>query len=573
MKTHIARLFLLLFVGLSFVACGSDKTTPPDNSPTIINIAAIAGVTAPVRGDVPVTSITETAQYTGTVTTWSPAVSGEFAAKTVYTATITLAPKTGFTLQGVAANFFTVAGAATATNAANSGVVIAAFPATDAEPIENEYEAPEGISIDVYDGDTLMTTITTDVFNEIQQEIVISNNRNYVAYAISDVLEYLGCTLSEFTKIVYDTTDNRPATRNSDSFDNAYIAIGYYMEAGDDLNTSGAPRVLPEGADTSSGGVIQYVKGITVNPVEGEEPDEPGEPGEPENEYDVPENFSIDVFDGKWLIGAITAEVLNGIQQEVVTTTDNGRNYVAYAVTDVLAHLEEIELLRFDLSAFSKIVYDTTDNHPATRESTSFDDAYIAIGYYTTPGGSLTTSGVPRVLPEGAATTNGSVVQNVARITVNPLDDLDNEYVLPVLTNDTVEIYEGDTLVASFTTDDLEEMQQKLVRTVTARSMGGNDDRVYAAYSISDILAYIDYTPPAFTQIRYHASDGYGDGNPPLDKTSFDRAYVAIGYYTYGTSSESLNYGGALRVIVDSNAKTSDQILQSVVRITVNPTW
>lgn len=90
--------------------------------------AAIEGVTAPVVGEKPVTAITEGKQFTGTVT-WSPEVS-TFAASTVYTATITLTPKVGYKLDGVAANFFTVAGAASVSNEANSGVVTAVFPAT-----------------------------------------------------------------------------------------------------------------------------------------------------------------------------------------------------------------------------------------------------------------------------------------------------------------------------------------------------------------------------------------------------------------------------------------------------------
>ena len=90
--------------------------------------AAIEGVTAPAVGEKPVTAITEGKQFTGTVT-WSPEVS-TFAASTVYTATITLTPKAGYKLDGVAANFFTVAGAASVSNEANSGVVTAVFPAT-----------------------------------------------------------------------------------------------------------------------------------------------------------------------------------------------------------------------------------------------------------------------------------------------------------------------------------------------------------------------------------------------------------------------------------------------------------
>lgn len=89
---------------------------------------AIGGVTAPVVGETPVTAITEGKQFTGAVT-WSPKVS-TFAASTVYTATITLTPKVGYKLDGVAANFFTVAGATSVSNGANSGVATAVFPAT-----------------------------------------------------------------------------------------------------------------------------------------------------------------------------------------------------------------------------------------------------------------------------------------------------------------------------------------------------------------------------------------------------------------------------------------------------------
>lgn len=90
--------------------------------------AAILGVTAPVQGAVPVDTITDATQYTGIVT-WSP-VNNPFSTSTVYTATITLTAKAGYTLTGVAANYFTVAGAAFVTNPANSGVITAVFPAT-----------------------------------------------------------------------------------------------------------------------------------------------------------------------------------------------------------------------------------------------------------------------------------------------------------------------------------------------------------------------------------------------------------------------------------------------------------
>jgi hypothetical protein len=81
-----------------------------------------------MAGATPVTTTTAGTGYTGTIA-WSgtPAV---FDFATTYTATITLTPTSGYTLTGVTANFFTVAGATSVTNSANAGVITAVFPAT-----------------------------------------------------------------------------------------------------------------------------------------------------------------------------------------------------------------------------------------------------------------------------------------------------------------------------------------------------------------------------------------------------------------------------------------------------------
>jgi hypothetical protein len=104
----------------------------PVAAPTVISVSAIAGVTAPVTGGTPVTTTTAGTGYTGTVS-WSTSPV-TFAAATAYTATITITPTSAYTLTGVAADFFTVAGATSNTNPANSGVITAVFPATAAGP-------------------------------------------------------------------------------------------------------------------------------------------------------------------------------------------------------------------------------------------------------------------------------------------------------------------------------------------------------------------------------------------------------------------------------------------------------
>lgn len=98
--------------------------------PVMITQTAIEGVAVPVTGEKRVTAIDNT-QFTGTIS-WSPDDS-TFQASTTYTATITLTPKPGYKLAGVAANSFTVAGATSDSNSASSGVVTAVFPTTASE--------------------------------------------------------------------------------------------------------------------------------------------------------------------------------------------------------------------------------------------------------------------------------------------------------------------------------------------------------------------------------------------------------------------------------------------------------
>ena len=101
---------------------------------SVVDVKAITGIIIPAAGQTPTATVAGT-QYTGAVT-WAEALdaNGKFVLGTEYTATITLTAKEGFTFTGVTENFFTVAGATTVTNAANSGVVTAKFPAAEEPP-------------------------------------------------------------------------------------------------------------------------------------------------------------------------------------------------------------------------------------------------------------------------------------------------------------------------------------------------------------------------------------------------------------------------------------------------------
>ena len=138
----LAVMFTLALTGCK-EAENTSETSNPGNGTTpvvtpsgkVITIDAVKGVIVPANRLTPVTTITENEQYSGTVA-WNNNPS-TFAPLTEYTATITLKPKTGYTLQGVKANFFTVVGSSSISNAADSGVVTAVFPETKSKYVTN----------------------------------------------------------------------------------------------------------------------------------------------------------------------------------------------------------------------------------------------------------------------------------------------------------------------------------------------------------------------------------------------------------------------------------------------------
>ena len=110
---------------------GTVTVTFPETAPAAVTETTITGLTAPVVGETPVTTITATDEYTGTVS-WNPTDS-PYKCAVVYTATISLSAKTGFTFNGIGENSFTVDGADSVTHSAGSNkslTVAVTFPET-----------------------------------------------------------------------------------------------------------------------------------------------------------------------------------------------------------------------------------------------------------------------------------------------------------------------------------------------------------------------------------------------------------------------------------------------------------
>lgn len=242
---------------LVLTATASDQTfnltipvTVTGDPGTIININAITGVTAPVTGAPPVPTINETEQYTGTMN-WSPAiVDDKFAGATAYTATITLIPKTGFTLTSVTENFFTVADADTVTNAAGSGVVTAVFPATAVQKADDPAApAAPTLASKTHNSVTLAANLAHQFSKDNGQTWQDSN----VFTGLSASTQYT------FVARVKETATNNPSSASTglSVTTNAAPSSGSPSSGGSSSSSTQSSGVLvtSDGQDTSDAGV------------------------------------------------------------------------------------------------------------------------------------------------------------------------------------------------------------------------------------------------------------------------------------------------------------------------------
>ncbi len=156
--------------------------------PKTIN-TAITQLTAPVKNEVPQTEI-ETDEYTATVV-WSPEVTDKFVYNTVYTATITITPKTNYTVKGIAENGYTVSGAETVTNEADSATVTAVYSATGSDDTvdTNEFTKPLEIVGWTY-GDTPNAPTATAKYGTIKYTYSTAADGEYSEIVPTDAGTY-----------------------------------------------------------------------------------------------------------------------------------------------------------------------------------------------------------------------------------------------------------------------------------------------------------------------------------------------------------------------------------------------
>ena len=147
---------------------------------------AITQLTAPVKNEVPQTEI-ETDEYTATVV-WSPEVTDKFGYDTVYTATITITPKTNYTVKGIAENGYTVSGAETVTNEADSATVTVVYSATENKN-SNEFTQPLAITGWTY-GETANTPTAVAKYGTIKYTYSTAADGEYSEIVPTDAGTY-----------------------------------------------------------------------------------------------------------------------------------------------------------------------------------------------------------------------------------------------------------------------------------------------------------------------------------------------------------------------------------------------
>ena len=178
-------------------------------------------LTAPVKNEVPQTEIT-TDEYTATVV-WSPRVTDKFVYNTVYTATITITPKTNYTVKGIAKNGYTVSGAETVTNEADSATVTAVYSATENKNI-NEFTQPLAITGWTY-GDapnaptavakygTIKYTYSNTADGTYTEEVPTNAGTYYVKATVEETADYSGLESNAVEFTILPKTINTAITQ------------------------------------------------------------------------------------------------------------------------------------------------------------------------------------------------------------------------------------------------------------------------------------------------------------------------------------------------------------------------
>jgi len=239
----------------------------------IISLTTIDSIDFPKNNRLPDVEEIDTVEYTATVS-WTPA-DDHFKDDLAYVATITITPKEGYTLTGVAANAFTVSGASTTTNSVNSGVITATFPKVLFDQVifhSNGGSSVDQIGVDV---DALITKpsdptrLGYDFLAWYQDNTTFENPWTFETEVmpLSDLDLYAKWALKNYTiSYVLDGGTNFSDAESIYTIESSLFSLGIPTKAGysfggwygnADLSSGGEITSIPSG---SAGNISLYAK-------------------------------------------------------------------------------------------------------------------------------------------------------------------------------------------------------------------------------------------------------------------------------------------------------------------------
>jgi hypothetical protein len=341
-----------------------------------------------------------------------------------------------------------------------------------------------------------------------------------------------------------------------------------------------------------------------------------GDNGPPSENYPLPENLVIGIYNGETLLGTINNDVLNGAEQTTVRmqTVDSidrefDRTYVAYSLTAVL------QSMNITLPTFNQVTFGLTNGGTLTRNNlTSLANAYITIGMINADGFSVDTSS-PRIIIDKTSNNHGGIIQNVASISVATIaepepdngydctecddegcaecDEIDgdngydctycndqgctkccefcnaigcvnccerynlSDYAIPNGLVINIDIQHNGTSLGTITNDVLENVQQMTVRMQTVNNAGTPFDNTYVAYSLIEILEYMNIALPEFNRVTFGTAPARAVG-------SQNDIFITIGFLRESGFEVD---GGSVRGIPNSKSDAHGAITQNVTTI------
>ena len=256
--------------------------------PKTIN-TAITQLTAPVKNEVPQTEI-ETDEYTATVV-WSPEVTDKFGYNTVYIATITITPKTNYTVKGIAENGYTVSGAETVTNEADSATVTVVYSATENKN-SNEFTQPLAITGWTY-GETANAPTAVAKYGTIKytysntadgtytEEVPTNAGTYYVKATVEETADYSGLesnavefvikkktltndNITDIADQTYTGGEIKPAIEVKDGDKTLVLDTDYTVTSDNNTKASDEAKVIVEIISNNYAGTLE--KTFTILP-------------------------------------------------------------------------------------------------------------------------------------------------------------------------------------------------------------------------------------------------------------------------------------------------------------------